>query len=196
MPTVGEDPPTWEVLRSSSMRDEVDRYRPPPLGKPDPLTLVGRPDKLIRRIGMPLWVASTCAPFVGVVVSWMPAAFRVLTVAGVVASVLVAVLVVATTRRAWKAPEVTVNGEQLTASDVAGVTRTVAWSDVTRLVLSSASAGFTEEVHLTWLSADGAGVTMNLGNTLGMHDLAQAFGTRLPEGAALEVVPRAIKRRW
>jgi len=49
MPPLDDDAPTWELLPIPNQGEEIDRYRPPAKDRLDPITLVGKPDKPLRR---------------------------------------------------------------------------------------------------------------------------------------------------
>ena len=195
MPPSGDDPQTWEVWRSPASRNQVDRYRPPAKGRPDPVTLVGGPDKPLRRFKRLFWVAAMGVPYLALLKTWVAPSIGLPIAICLGISLLASIIVVAKRHPVWQPPEVTVNGENLTVTDVAGITRTAAWSDVDRLVLAPVVVGFTDELHLTWVLSDGTGLTTNLGNTLDLHEVQSAIESRAPEGLKIQVLPRrAISR--
>jgi hypothetical protein len=192
MPPSGDDPQTWDVWQRPVGKDELDRYRPPAKDRPDPITLTGQPDKRRRRYRRAARVATLAISF-GLSLATM--GLRNVTwdvsIAGVVVLLVLGAILIARQAPVWKQPEITVNGENLTVTDVTGVTRTVAWSDIERVHLASFVVGFTEELHLTVVFAgDGEEVAANLGDTLGIHEARKAIAARVPDGLELRVGPR------
>jgi len=201
MPSPGDGPQTWDVLPSPASRDDLslyrpDLYRPPAEGDRDPILLVGEPDKPGRRfrtsaraIPSVLALGLSGVSMAHSNVFWM-------VVIGVVVSVIIAsTLVVASRRPVWTTPRLEINAETMTVTDVAGVTRVVAWSDVSRLHLATVAQPDSDLLLLTWVSAtDGEGTSVSLGNTLDLQRVRVAIQDRLPRRVELEVGPgRAVK---
>lgn len=197
MAPAGDDLQHWDVLPSPPMREELnlyhaDLYRPPAIGTPDPITLVGQPDTGSRRFRTSARIIPTVLAMGIVGMGWAdPHVVWMIVIGVVTASIVPALLVIDGRRRMWKQPRLEVNGEEFTVTDVEGVTHKVAWSDVERLHLASVNEEGTETVHLTWGSS-GAGVvtTANVGNTLDLADVRTAIQTRLPPGLELQSGPR------
>jgi hypothetical protein len=187
----GDESPEWEVLPSRALGDQVARYRPPASDRPDPITLVGKRDQPGRRFRGFVWgFFVTLTVLLGVLAKLADTLIPYALVGSVIAF-LVVLTIVAIRRPLWKRPKITVNGENLTATDVAGVTRTWAWSDLQRIDLVWTEISLTDELHLIMTSAlGGQDVTVNLGEALNMDEVGDALTSRAPEGMNILIGPR------
>jgi hypothetical protein len=129
MPPPGDDVPTWDVLPISNRDGEINPYRPAAKDRLDPITLAGRPETgleiahLTRAAFVALCVGAPLASL-----GPRNAAWYMVTAAVMVAIVLVRFILIVCRPSAGR-PEVTVNSEGLTVTDVHGVTRRTTWSD-------------------------------------------------------------------
>lgn len=205
MPPSGDVPEHWEVLPSPILGEELaparpDLYRPPAEGDPDPITVVGEPDRPGRRFRGILLRVAPLMLVLCLLVEMVAAVnmFWMVVVGVIVAAVLVRVLVLAARRPLWKQPRLQVSSETFTVTDVGGLTRSVAWTDVGRLRLTVVFDGDVDGVHLSWVSpGGGTDLTANLGNTLDINDVRTAIEARIPQGPEFIMGPRrAAKRLW
>jgi hypothetical protein len=205
MPNPGDDTRTWDVLPSPTLSEPPalalpDLYQPPAEGDPDPITVVGEPDRPGRRFRGLLFRVAPLMLLLCLLLE-VVAAFNMvwMVIIGViVAAFLVWTLVLAARRPVWTPPRLELNSETFTVTDVEGVTRSVAWTDVGRLRLTVVFDGDVDGVHLTWISpGGGADSSANLGNTLKLDAVSAAIKSRIPHGPEFIVGPRrAVKRRW
>jgi hypothetical protein len=199
MPPPGDDVPTWDVLPIPHPDEENER--PGSRDQLDPLTVTGKLDgglqvalRLARDVLLAVWLGASLggflallvgAPFVGSVPR-NPSWFAV-TAALMVATVLVR-FVLRALRPSLSPPEVTVNSEGLTVTDVHGLTRRTTWADATNLYVGWYSRRkVVQELYVTWVDPSGENVVNNLGRTLELEEVHVAILRRAPENLALRL---------
>jgi hypothetical protein len=191
MPPPGDDEPTWDVLPISNRGEEIDQYRPPARDRLDPITLAGRPETgpeiamhLTSAVSVALLVGAPLASLGPRTVGWY-----VVTAAVMVAIVLVRFVLIVRRPPAGR-PEVTVNSEGLTVTDVHGITRRTAWSDAGNLYLGLYSPRKVRELYVTWVESTGEHVVNNLGHALDLEEVRSALLARAPESVSLRLGAR------
>jgi len=191
MPPLGDDVPTWDVLPIPNREEEIDHYRPPAADRQDPVRLVGRaetgPEKampVLRSVSIALLVGSAMNSLGPRTVGWYVAT-------GAVMVIIVLVRLVLIVRRPPAGrPEVTVNSEGLTVTDVHGITRRAAWSDAGNLYLGLYSPRKVRELYVTWVESTGEHVVNNLGHALDLEEVRSALLARAPESVSLRLGAR------
>jgi hypothetical protein len=113
----------------------------------------------------------------------------VVTAAVMVAIVLVRFVLIVRRPPAGR-PEVTVNSEGLTVTDVHGITRRTAWSDAGNLYLGLYSPRKVRELYVTWVESTGEHVVNNLGDALDLEEVRSALLARAPESVSLRLGAR------
>jgi hypothetical protein len=191
MPPLGDDSPSWDVLPIPNRDEEIDRYRPPARDSLDPIILVGRPETgpeiamhLTRAASVALLVGAPLASLGPRTVGWY-----LVTATVMVAIVLVRFVLIVRRPPAGR-PEVTVNSEGLTVTDVHGITRRTAWSDAGNLYLGLYSPRKVRELYVTWVESTGEHVVNNLGHALDLEEVRSALLARAPESVSLRLGAR------
>ena len=190
MPPLGDDVPTWDVLPIPNREEEIDHYRPPAADRQDPVRLVGRaetgPEKampVLRSVFIALLVGSAMNSLGPRTVGWYVAT-------GAVMVIIVLVRLALVLRHpSGRQPEVTVNCEGLTVTDVHGITRRTVWSDAGSLYIGWYSPRKVRELYLTWVDPTGEQVVNNLGHSLDLEEVRTAILARAPESISLRLGP-------
>lgn len=157
----------WEVLPASQESAAPVAYPPPAASSTDGVTLVGKARKhgSSRRFRVGYAVAVLIVAAI-VVYVYKELGWLSLTVAACVVILMIRFGPEKPTPPVfWAAPRVDVNDEGISARDVAGITHSSPWSELTTLKMNWRMSDCGYETHLWW--ADGTEfVDVNLGNSL------------------------------